>query len=242
MAGQHAAELYDAVNTWGADDEFFLTFATVNSSDRVLDLGCGTGRITSAIAEAGHDVTGVDPQELRITAATKKPQGRRVQWIVGDSRAIPSSQQFDVAIMSANVIQEILENAELARTFRDIAAHLPPGGRLAFDSRDPNARGWEQWTKDRSHKVVQLPAGHSEHWYQTTSVDETSGLVDFCAHEITAEGLEQKSCGSLRFRTEDHLRALLVTAGFTVDEVFGGFTGELVGQGVGTLVFTAHRT
>lgn len=241
MAGNHAAHLYDAVNTWGADDDFFLDFATTDNRGRVLDLGCGTGRITSAVAETGCAVTGVDPHEPSIAAAKTKPHANRVQWILGDSRAIPSNQHFDVAVMSANVVQAILEDPELARTFRDIAAHMPSGGRLAFDSRDPNARGWERWTKDRSHKIVQLPDGQSQHWYQTTFVDEATGLVDFGAHEVDAQGHEQQKRARIRFRAEEDLRSLLANAGFTVDEVFGGFKKEPVGRGVGALVFTAHR-
>lgn len=79
---------------------------------------------------------------------------------------------IDVALMTSNVVQEILDDEKLARSLSDIAAHLVAGGRLAFGSRDPNARGWEAWTKERTHKVVHLPEGDSQHWYQTTHVDE----------------------------------------------------------------------
>lgn len=143
--------------------------------------------------------------------------------------------------MSSNVVQAILEDAELARTFRDIAEHLVSGGRLSFDSRDPQARGWERWTKKRSHKIIQLPTGESQHWYQTTAVDETNGLVDFCAHEVNADGYEQIGCDRIRFRTQEHLRSMLIDAGFIVDEVFGGYQREPAGQGIGALTFTAHR-
>lgn len=158
-----------------------------------------------------------------------------------DSRAIPSDRQFDAAIMSSNVVQAILDDTELSRTFRDIAAHMPPGGRLAFDSRDPHARGWEGWTKERSHKTIELPEGQSHHWYQTTNVDESRGLVDFCAHEIGVQGRERKECDRIRFRSEGRPLSLLTDAGFLVDAVFGGFEGEAVARGTGALVFTAHH-
>lgn len=143
--------------------------------------------------------------------------------------------------MSSNVVQEILDDDELARSLADIAAHLVPGGRLAFDSRDPNARGWEAWTKERTHKIVRLPEGDTQHWYQTTHVDEQTGVVDFCAHEIGPNGVERVQWGPIRFRSEDQLRAMLHEAGLAVDEVFGGYDGEPVGHGIGTLTFTAHR-
>ncbi|WP_460463831.1 class I SAM-dependent methyltransferase [Arthrobacter pigmenti] len=233
--------MYDAVNTWGLDDEFFLKFAASIPDARVLDLGCGTGRITIAMVQAGCTITGVDPDVLSLEAARAKPEAERVEWIVGDSTLIPPEHEFDAAIMSANVAQAILDDVELSRSFIDIAAHLVPGGRLAFDSRDPLARGWDAWTKERSHKIVQLPVGQSHHWYQTTHVDEAKGLVEFCAHEIGVDGNENVECDTLRFRSEEQLRAMLSETGLVVDEVFGGFAGEPVGQGIGSLVITAHK-
>lgn len=241
MTDSHASDLYDAVNTWGVDDEFFLKFASSVPAARVLDLGCGTGRVTLAIALTGCKVTGVDPDGIRLEAAQAKPEAGRVEWIEGDSTVIPPNREFDVAIMSANVPQEILDDAELARSFTDIAEHLVVGGRLAFNSRDPEARGWEAWTKEHSHKLVQLSDGQSQHWYQTVHVDEANGLVKFCAHEVDVDGTEEIGCDTLRFRSEEHLCTMLSEAGLVVDDVFGGFEGEPPGRGSGNLVITAHK-
>lgn len=241
MTESHSSDLYDAVNRWADDDHFFLDFGTSVRGGRVLDLGCGTGRVTVAIAQTGCTVMGVDPDPPSLEAARAKPSGDQVEWVDGDSRAIPVNRLFDVAIMSANVAQEILDDSELARSFADIASHLVPGGRLAFDSRDPRARGWEAWTKERSHKVVHLPEGDTQHWYQTTLIDEEAGWVEFCAHEIGPDGSENIVCGPIRFRPEEQLRAMLSEAGLVIDHVFGGFLDEPVGHGSGSLVFTAHR-
>lgn len=105
MADSHASDLYDAVNTWGAGDEIFLKFASAVPDARVVDLGCGTGRVTLQIALTGCNVTNVDPDSARLEAAQAKPEAERVEWIEGDSPSIPPGYQFDVAIMSANVPQ-----------------------------------------------------------------------------------------------------------------------------------------
>lgn len=241
MTANHASDLYDAVNSWSASDDFFLGFLTAVPEARVLDLGCGTGGITLAAAAAGCEVVGIDPDRPSLQAAQAKPGAHRVRWIEGTSSAIPAGTGFDGAIMSSNVVQAILEDTELSRTFHDIAAQLVPGGRLAFDTRDPDARGWEAWTKERSHRVVVLPEGEVQHWYQTTHVDEEAGLVDFRAHEVGPDGTESSVPSRIRFRSQLQIRDMLTDAGLVVEDVFGGFHGEPVGQGVGALVVIARR-
>ncbi|MBO0596477.1 methyltransferase domain-containing protein [Nesterenkonia sp. E16_7] len=240
MTTNHASDLYDAVNDWGPSDDFFLRFLTSMPGARALDLGCGTGGITRAAAEAGCDMVGIDPDRSSLEAARSKPGAHRVCWIEGTSHSIPTGTSFDVAIMSANVVQAILDDTELAQSLRDIAAHLTPGGRLAFDTRDPDARGWEAWTKERSRRTVRLPEGEVQHWYQTTHVDEELGLVDFGAHEVAPDGTENIERSRIRFRSHDRVRALLVGAGLVVQDVFGGFHSEPVGQGAGVLVVIAR--
>lgn len=240
MTANHASDLYDAVNDWGPSDDFFLRFLTSMPGARALDLGCGTGGITLAAAEAGCDMVGIDPDRPSLEAARSKPGAHRVRWIEGTSTSIPTGTSFDVAIMSTNVVQAILDDNELAQTFRDIAAHLTPGGRLAFDTRDPEARGWEAWTKDRSHRIARLPEGEVQHWYQTTHVDEEPGLVDFGAHEVAPDGTENIEPSRIRFRSQDQVRAMLMGAGLAVEDMFGGFHSEPVGQGGGALVIIAR--
>ncbi|MGJ9406370.1 class I SAM-dependent methyltransferase [Nesterenkonia aurantiaca] len=239
MTTNHASDLYDAVNDLGPSDDFFLRLLTSKPGARALDLGCGTGGITLAAAEAGCEVVGIDPDRPSLQTAQTKPSAHRVRWIEGTSSAIPTGASFDVAIMSSNVVQAILEDTELSETFQDIAAHLVPGGRLAFDTRDPDSRGWEAWTKKRSHRIVRLPEGDVQHWYQTTHVDEETGLVDFRAHEVAPDGTESSVPSRIRFRSQDQIRAMLLDAGLTVENVLGGYNSEPAGQGVGALVVTA---
>lgn len=102
---------------------------------------------------------GVDPDQPSLQAARAKSGAHRVQWVDGTARSIPPDAGFEVAIMSSNVVQEIIDDDELVRSFGDIAAHLASGGRLAFDARDPDAPGWEAWTKERSQLMRQHRTG-----------------------------------------------------------------------------------
>ncbi|MET7967899.1 class I SAM-dependent methyltransferase [Micromonospora sp. NPDC005305] len=223
-----SAALYDADNAWGRDDEFFLRFVG-RAPTRVLDLGCGTGRLTLALAAAGHRVTGVDPEPGSLAAARAKPGGDRVTWLAGTATDLPDAA-YDVAVLTSHVAQEILDDGTWAQTLRHLRRTLVDGGRLAFDSRDPAARRWERWNPTDSLRRRTLPDGTTvDAWTELTAVRD--GLVSFLHHYLLPDGAELRNPGTLRFRTETELRTALAGAGFTVERVLGGWAGEPVGAG-----------
>ncbi|MGI5523780.1 class I SAM-dependent methyltransferase [Micromonospora sp. CA-259024] len=229
-------QVYDAECPWGPDDDFFRAVVDETPAARVLDLGCGTGRLTIALAADGHTVTGVDPAGASIAAARAKPGAERVTWIEGTSALLPG-RAFDVAVLTSHVAQFFVDDAEWTRTLVDLRRALVPGGRLAFDARDPADRRWERWNPVDSQRRITLPdGGEVRAWTRVTGVRD--GVVDFIHHYRFADGEELLSSATLRFRTEAELRDSLTAAGFTVDHIHGGWHREPVGHG--EFVVLAH--
>ncbi|MGY2080567.1 class I SAM-dependent methyltransferase [Modestobacter sp. SYSU DS0657] len=240
LSAAQLADLYDVENAWAEDDDVFLAFADERPGSHVLDVGCGTGRLTIAIAAAGHRVVGVDPDVGRLAAARRKPGAEVVTWIEGTVADVPGDQVFDTALMTSHVAQAIASRRAWAETLDHLHRLLRPGGRLVFDSRDPAFRAWERWTPDRRRAVHHLPDGTVvESWTECTM--HPGGLVGLVERRRLPDGTMQTETSVLAFRTEGELRADLTRAGFTVERVSGGWRGEPVGVGVGELLVVARR-
>jgi SAM-dependent methyltransferase len=92
---------------------------------RVLDAGCGTGRVAIELAARGFDVVGVDLDPVMLDAARIKAP--KLEWVQGDLAELRLRRVFDAAVMAGNVMIFVgpgTEEQVLAR----IAAHIVPGG------------------------------------------------------------------------------------------------------------------
>jgi SAM-dependent methyltransferase len=228
--------IYDAESRWGPDDDLFLELAGPPPR-RIVDLGCGTGRLTIALADAGHAVTGVDPNPVMLDRARAKPGAERVTWMHGRSGDIPEAG-FDVALMTSHVAQVFVDDGEWLQVLGDLRRALVPGGVLTFDSRDPRARGWESWTADASRVVVDVDGiGPVETWVDVTGVD--GEVVSYTWANVLPDGDAIEGADSLRFRSEATLRDALAATGFEVSVLFGGWQRQPVGPGTGELVVVA---
>jgi ubiquinone/menaquinone biosynthesis C-methylase UbiE len=230
-------KVYDAECPWSRDDDFFLSVVSQTPGARVLDLGCGTGRLALGLSAAWHTITGVDPAGSSLAAARAKPGADQVAWIEGTSADLPEAA-FDVAVMTSHVAQFFVTAQSWRRTLADLKRTLVPGGRLTFDSRDPRARKWEDWNPADSRRQITLPDGRGvTAWTEVTQVKDR--VVDFMIHYLMPAGEELVSEGTLAFRTEDELRSSLTDAGFTIEAIYGGWNRDPIGHPDGEFLVVA---
>lgn len=229
-------DLYDHDNPDGPDHDFYRAVADEYQAESLLDVGCGTGILTVTFAREGRTVVGVDPSQSMLAFARRRQGADAVDWILGDSRAIPP-KQFDGAVLTGNVVQHILDPA-WQRTLLDLRAHLRTGGVLAFDSRNPGARAWESWgSQERS--LRDTPHGPLAEWADVVGPNE--GVVTARFHnQFLRTGESVIETAHFAFRDAETLGQQLTAAGFEVDAVYGDWVRTPFSPAASFMVFIAH--
>jgi SAM-dependent methyltransferase len=208
------AAVYDVLDSDRSDLEVYLAIAEKLEARTVLDIGCGTGTFALLLADRGYEVTGVDPARASLDVARNKPGAERVRWIDGDATQLPP-MQVDLATMTGNAAQAIVEEAAWHGTLRGASEALRPSGHLVFETRDPARRAWTEWNRAETHRVTEV----AETWIDLLEVD--GSLVRFRGTYVFPDGEVLTSDSTLRFRARDEVEADLIANGYVVDEVRG---------------------
>lgn len=215
------ATFYDAENGWAADTEYCARLA--EGAGAVLDLGCGTGLLLSAIAAPRR--VGVDPAAAMLAIARARPGGEGVRWVEADAREVRLGERFDLVVMTGHAFQVFLTDDDQRAVLRTVAVHLAPGGRFVFDSRDPGAREWEEWGPEQSFRRFDHPGlGPVEAWNDVAR-DAASGIVAYGTHYRLGDGSVRSAVARIRFTDRGTLAARLGEAGLRADEWLGGWDG-----------------
>jgi SAM-dependent methyltransferase len=215
---QRLAAIYDPLDPDRTDLDAYVRMTEEFKARRVLDIGCGTGVLALLLADRGIEVIGVDPASASIDVARGKPGSERVRWICGDAAVLPSLR-VDLATMTANVAQAIVDPQAWKETLRGAYEALRPGGHLVFETRDPARRAWEEWNRETSYGVTEIPGvGAVESWVQLIEVSWP--LVTFrWTYVFGADGQMLTSDSTLRFRERLEVEAQLVAQGYVVEDI-----------------------
>ena len=204
---------------------------------RIVDVPCGSGRHTLALAERGHDVLGVDISEEAIGHARRAAAaaGLDVELVVAEMRDIPRDGSFDAAACMGNSFG-YLDLDGLREFVTVLAAAVRTGGGLVVDYAVAAESVLPGYTGEqpRDMTVGDITATGSN------TYDVAGGRM--VSRYVFTRGAEQVTATALHHvYTVAHLRSLLADGGFTDVEQYGGPDGAPFEVGSGRLLLTARR-
>ncbi len=127
--GAAYAASFAALAAAGSDvhGEARLCAALVPAPARVLDAGCGTGRVAIRLTSLGYTCVGVDADPSMLAEASRAAPALR--WVLGDLAELELGETFELVVAAGNVIPLVAAESEAA-VVRSLAAHLVAGGLL----------------------------------------------------------------------------------------------------------------
>jgi SAM-dependent methyltransferase len=142
--GKRVAARYDESSPEMFDDgvvgpvvDFLVELA---GGGRALELGIGTGRIALPLAQRGVPVHGIDLSQAMVARLRAKPGGDSIGVTIGDFATTTVGGSFSIAYLVFNTIQNLTTQASQVACFRNVAAHLEPGGHFIIEVGVPSLR------------------------------------------------------------------------------------------------------
>jgi SAM-dependent methyltransferase len=114
--------------------------AELAGDGRALELGIGTGRIAVPLAQRGVPVHGIDLSTAMVARLRAKPGSEEIGVTIGDFSTTTVEGTFSVAYLVFNTIMNLTTQAAQVACFRNVAAHLEPGGCFVIEVGVPSLR------------------------------------------------------------------------------------------------------
>jgi ubiquinone/menaquinone biosynthesis C-methylase UbiE len=230
------APFYDWENaqTLGRRDVPFWRRVAGGADGPVLELGCGTGRVSLPLARAGVNLVGIDRSapmldraRRRITKSPTRQFAKRLRFVRGDIRALPFAVgAFPMVLAPYGILQSLIRPRDLTATLASVARVLARGGTFGIDL-VPDVPKWREY-----ENRVQLrgrAGGAQLTLIESVRQDPKRHLTTFEQRYVERRGERTREHRfDLTFRTLSvrQMTGQLERAGFRVDSVLGDYRGR----------------
>jgi len=234
-------------------DVAFYRDAARDFGDPVLELGCGTGRITMALAQAGKRVTGLDLSERMLERAVKKrsalytEERERVHLVQGDMAQFDLGEKFRLIIIPFRPLQHLLEVKQQMGCLECVHKHLAPGGRLVLDVFQTDAERMHDPVHMREMLVTEYSTPEGRRVKITERVAgfhraEQVNDVEMIFSVLHPDGRKERMVFAwpLRYFFRYEVEHLLARCGFRVAAVYGNFDRAPILDDSPEMIFVAE--
>jgi ubiquinone/menaquinone biosynthesis C-methylase UbiE len=233
------APFYDWENarTLGRRDVGFWKRLAAGAAGRVLELGCGTGRVTIPLAKRGVDLVGVDRSQSMLdravartsrTSRAASPRSRVPSFVRADIRTLPFRRgRFAMVLAPYGILQSLTREIDLGATLASVARVLQRGGTFGIDL-VPDVPNWREY-RNKVQLRGKATGGAQLTLVESVRQDQRRRLTTFEQQYLVRRGRQTTTHRfELTFRTLSvpQMTRRLECAGFSVEKVLGDYRGR----------------
>jgi SAM-dependent methyltransferase len=219
--------LYDAENhDFAPDGPFFLDLAR-QTGGPVLELACGTGRLTIPLAREGIAIAGIDRSPAMLDHARRKSGSLPIRWIEADARHFDLGASFSLIFASPVTFQHMLDRPDQEAFLASVHHHLRPDGLFAFSLLFPKPSHMvdddqeQEWFSYTAADGRQVAVSGIDHYDPVRQVKTETAIRRW--RDDQGRPVEARAPLSLRLIFPQEIEALLHYNGFAVVERYGDF-------------------
>ena len=223
------AHVYDGMNTDLTDLKFYKKWLPKDKDARILELCCGTGRLTIPIAKEGYNITGVDITSSMLERAYVKAKeaGLEIEFIQADIRSLDLAEKYDLIFIPFNSIHHLYQNTDLFQALNVVKNHVKKGGFFIMDCYNPNIKYIVEGEKEQKVISQFTTEDGREILIKQSMVYESKTQINRIEWHYYIDG-EFNSIQNLDMRLyfPQELDSYLESNGFEIIQKYGGFNEE----------------
>ncbi|EKD32834.1 MAG: hypothetical protein ACD_76C00138G0002 [uncultured bacterium] len=221
----HSHEIYDIINSFDYDIPFWREQAG-KAKGPVLELCCGTGRITVPLAKHGIPIVGADLSRNMLAGFQKRCVRENIfpRSISADMRSFDLPERFSLIFVPFNSFQCLYSLADIEAALACIRRHLSPTGRFILDVFNPSIEIMvDRFRAEQENQTLNIPAKGVVRWKERCCYDAAAQVNRVTWTFIFPDGTEEIQRLDMRCFYPQELSVLLKANGFIVEHFYGGY-------------------
>ncbi|RHC81546.1 class I SAM-dependent methyltransferase [Parabacteroides merdae] len=222
--------IYDGLNTHNDDIPFYSNWLKKKKNGKILELCCGTGRLTIPLAQEGYNITGIDNSTSMLKKAMAKAMRMKspIKFIKADIRTLNLPELYDIIFIPYNSIHHLYTNQDLFKVLRGVNKYLKKNGLFIFDCFNPDIHFIVNSEKETT-KIAEYITQDGRHIVinQTMKYENATQINRIKWHYFINGKFDSIQNMDLRLFFPKELDEYLRICNFKIINKYGGFKEEI---------------